>query len=344
MAKSDGGTGGNGTGPGITRRAVLTAGAVGATALAGGAAVWSWKKGLWLGTIQEARVGAATTKPPRVFDFRAGPPDAAKPLAIVTGPSPAALARQAVAALGGMQAFVKRGDKVLVKPNVGWDRTPEQAANTNPEIVAALCEMCFAAGAASVVVSDVTCNEMHRTFDASGIGKAARDAGAKVVFPRDAHLTEVDFNGAVVRSWPVYTHFFDVDRVINVPIAKQHSLSGLTLGMKNWFGVIGGMRARLHQDIHGTVADLATSIRPTLTVVDAFRILVGNGPQGGRPEDVRLARTVIASADPVAADAVAASLFGKKAQDLEYLRIAHARGLGEIDRSKMAVKEIALGT
>lgn len=322
----------------VTRRKLLVAGAAGAFGIAGaGLAIWTKRKGLWLGRLQENGAAAAS---PRVFDFRVAAPSGPAPVAVVTGTSAAGLAKEALKALGGMESFVKRGDRVLIKPNAGWDRKPELAANTNPEVIRALCEMCFAAGASEVIVSDFSCNETHRCFDSSGIGAAARAAGAEVVFPRDAYLKEIDFNGEAIRSWPVYTHFLEVDKFINVPIAKQHGLARITLGMKNWFGVIGGLRNRLHQNINTSIADLATSIRPTLTVIDAYRILISNGPQGGRLADVKDARTLIASTDPVAADSLATALFGLKPEDLPYLPMAHSRGLGEIDRSAMSIREI----
>lgn len=322
----------------ITRRKLIAAGAAGALGIAAaGLAIWTKRKGLWLGRLHGSGAGASS---PRVFDFRVAAATSTPPIAVVTGASAAGLAKEALKVLGGMELFVKRGDRVLIKPNAGWDRRPELAANTNPEVIGALCEMCFAAGASKVIVSDYSCNETHRCFDSSGIGAAARVAGAEVIFPREAYLREIDLNGEAIRSWPVFTHFLDVDKFINVPIAKQHGLARLTLGMKNWFGVIGGLRNRLHQDINTSIADLATFVRPTLTVIDAYRILISNGPQGGRLVDVKDARTLIASADPVAADSIATALFGLKPEDLPYLPLAHSRGLGEIDRSAMSIREI----
>lgn len=333
-----------GMGAPITRRKLLLTGVAAAAGIAGtSGAIWTRKKGLWLGRFEEGSSGKAG-ETPRVFDFRVEQAAAALPVVVATGGSPSALARSALDALGGIGTFIKRGERVLIKPNVGWDRAPEMAANTNPELVKTLCEMCWNAGAAAVIVSDNTCNEMHRCFDSSGIGAAAKAAGAEVVFPRDALLKELDFNGEAIRSWPVYPHFFEVDRLINVPVAKQHSLARVTLGMKNWFGVIGGLRFRLHQSVDRCVADLATFIRPTLTVIDAYRILLRNGPQGGRVSDVKVAGTLIASVDPVSADVLAATLFDIKGEDLPYLRIAHSRGLGEIDRQRMSIRETAVAS
>ncbi len=325
----------------VTRRKLLAAGAAGALGVAGaGLAIWTKRKGLWLGRLQD---GGAVASSPRVFDFRIADTKGTAPIAIVTGASAAGLAKEALKSLGGMELFVKRGDRVLIKPNAGWDRRAELAANTNPDVIRTLCEMCLTAGAGKVIVSDFSCNETHRCFDSSGIGAAARSAGAEVVFPREAYLKEIDFNGEAIRSWPVYSHFLEVDKLINVPIAKQHGLARVTLGMKNWFGIIGGLRNRLHQNINTSIVDLATSIRPTLTVIDAYRILISNGPQGGRLADVKDARTLIASTDPVAADSLATALFGLNPEDLPYLPLAHSRGLGQIDRAAMSIRELTTG-
>jgi uncharacterized protein (DUF362 family) len=250
-------------------------------------------------------------------------------MAVVQGDSPRLLARRAIDELGGIRRFISRGDVVVLKPNAGWDRTPEQAANTNPEIVSEVARMCFEAGAKSVVVTDVPVNESRRCFARSGIEAAARSVGAQVVLPEDRKFKEVDLGGEVLSVWPVLEPFLAADKMINIPVAKHHSLTGATLGMKNWYGILGGVRHRLHQRIHESLADLAAFMRPTLTIVDAYRVLVRNGPTGGNLADVALKKTVIASIDPVAADAYAAkAYFDLDPQRLPYLKFAADRGLG----------------
>ena len=209
-------------------------------------------------------------------------------MTIITGDDPAQLARQALEELGGVRRFIARGDVVLLKPNIGWDRTPEQAANTNPDVVAEIILHCLNAGARRVVVTDVSCNDPRRCFQRSGIAEAAQLAGAEVRLPDPSMFKEVDLQGEVLRAWPVLDLFLNADKIINIPIAKHHSLTGTTLGMKNWYGMLGGPRHQLHQRIHESLVDLADFVRPTLTVIDSYRILVRNGPTGGNLQDVLL--------------------------------------------------------
>jgi uncharacterized protein (DUF362 family) len=257
-------------------------------------------------------------------------------MAIITGDDPAQLARQALEELGGIRRFIARGDAVLVKPNIGWDRTPEQAANTNPDVVAEIVRQCTNAGAKRVIVTDVSCNDPRRCFQRSGIAEAAQRAGADVVLPDPAMFKEVDLQGEILRAWPVLDLFLNVDKVINIPIAKHHSLTGTTLGMKNWYGMLGGPRHQLHQKIHESLVDLADFVRPTLTVVDCYRILVRNGPTGGNLQDVLLKRTLVAGTDPVALDAyVAKAYWNLDVSSLPYLKMAASRGLGTYEFEKL---------
>ena len=258
------------------------------------------------------------------------PPDPKLPeLVVAQGGEPDRLAQAALDALGGITRFIARGDVVVIKPNIGWDRGPEQAANTNPDLVAALVRLCQNAGARSVVVTDVSCNEPRSCFDRSGIAEAARRAGAAVVLPEPRHFKEVNLRGDSLGVWPVLEPFLTADKVINVPIAKHHSLTGVTLGMKNWYGILGGPRSRLHQRIHESLVDLAAFMRPTLTVMDAYRVLVRNGPTGGSLADVEVRKMLVASTDPVALDAyVAKAYWDIDVQRLPFLRLAEARGLG----------------
>src|SRR3954466_378396 len=268
------------------------------------------------------------------------PADPALPeMAIIQGDDPAQLARQAVEELGGMRRFISRGDLVLVKPNIGWDRTPEQAANTNPEVVAEIVRQCLNVGAKRVTVADVSCNEARRCFQRSGIAEAAQRAGAELILPDPSRFKEVDLQGEVLRDWQVFDAFLNVDKVINVPIAKHHALTGTTLGMKNWYGMLGGQRNQLHQKIHESLVDLADFVRPTLTVIDCYRILLRNGPTGGNLEDVLLKKTVVASTDPVAVDAyVAKAYWNLEVDALPYLKLAAKRGLGSYEFEKVRTR------
>ncbi|MBZ5515884.1 MAG: DUF362 domain-containing protein [Acidobacteriia bacterium] len=252
-------------------------------------------------------------------------------MAVAQGEDPRALVGKAIEAVGGVKRFVSRGDVVVVKPNIAWDRTPEQAANTNPQVVAEVVRLCLDAGAKKVVVTDVSCNDPRRCFERSGIAAAARAEGAEIILPEERMFKEVDLRGDVVTSWPVLEPFLTADKMINLPIAKHHSLTGVTLGMKNWYGILGGPRHRFHQRIHESLADLADFMRPTLTIMDAFRVLLRNGPTGGNLSDIALKKTVVASTDPVALDAyIAKAYWDLDASRLLYLRLAQERGLGRL--------------
>ncbi len=264
-------------------------------------------------------------------------------LSVAKGEEYAALVGRVLKPLGGMAQFVRPGAKVVVKPNIGWDRSPEQGANTHPLVVQALVAQALEAGAERVLVFDRTCNEQRRCYANSGIEKAVLALGDRraVVAQIDRRkFVPVDIvKGKSLTRWEIYKDALDCDCYINVPVAKHHGLSGLTLGLKNSMGVIGGNRGMLHHDLGQRLADLATVVQPRLTVIDATRILLRNGPQGGDPEDVRKTDTLIASADPVAADAYATTLFGLRPDAIESTVAAHRMGLGEMDLQRIRVVE-----
>lgn len=263
-------------------------------------------------------------------------------LAVATGRSPEAITRASVEALGGMKRFVSRGDVVVVKPNMAWDRTPEQAANTNPFVVAAVVRMCYEAGAKKVKVFDRAVNDPRRCYVQSGISDAAGKAGADVSHVDERRFRDMKIQGSVLKSWPLYTEVFEADKVINVPVAKHHGLAKLTMGIKNWMGVMGGLRRQIHQRLDESLVDLAMTVRPALVVLDAVRILTDNGPQGGDLADVKLMNTVIAGTDQVAVDAYGATLFGMKGSDLGYVVIGERQGLGKMDLTAMTIKRISV--
>jgi uncharacterized protein (DUF362 family) len=265
-------------------------------------------------------------------------------MTVVQGGEPRALVQTAFKNLGGIGRFVSRQDVVVIKPNIAWDRTPEQAANTNPDVVAEVVRQCWQAGAKRVIVTDVSCNEPRRCFHRSGIEAAARAEGAEVILPDPELFREVELGGVVLKSWPVFTPFLEADKIINLPIAKHHELTGATLGMKNWYGILGGERNRLHQQIHQSLADLASFMLPTVTLIDCYRVLLRNGPTGGNLEDVALKKTMVAGTDPVALDAyVAKAYWNLDPAQLPYLQMAANRGLGTVDFEKLQVKVSQLG-
>ena len=277
----------------------------------------------------------------QVRDFRIADDPSQNVLAIAkSSRDPAKLTRLAVDGLGGMKRFISNGDIVAIKPNIGWDRTPAHAANTNPQVVAALVQMAFEAGAKRVIVTDASCNEPNRCFQRSGIWAAAYDLGAKIVLPAAHRFREMRMKGDVLDLWPVYTPLINVDKLINAPVAKHHNLSRYTAAMKNWYGVLGGRRNRLHQNIDTSIADLATFMRPTLTVVDATRVLMRNGPQGGNIDDAKDMHQVFASVDEVAADAYGCTLIGEKPERIPYLKMGHERGIGNMSWEQVRRVEV----
>lgn len=246
--------------------------------------------------------------------------------------------------LGGMGKFVSAGDTVVVKPNIGWDRTVEQGANSHPLVVRALVEMALDSGAQMVKVFDHTCNETRRCYANSGIQETLKEIGDRRV--RLDHIDRRKFvpvdikKGKSLTRWDIYRDALEADCYINVPVAKHHGLSRLTLGLKNSMGVIGGNRGSLHHDLGQKLADLATVVHADLTVIDATRMLLRNGPQGGRVQDVKVANTIIATRDPVAADAYATLQFGLQPEEIDSTVAAHQLGLGEIDPARMMIRKI----
>jgi uncharacterized protein (DUF362 family) len=317
---------------GLTRREamlqLLRAGGIAAVAAGGGA---------WLSTRSARPEPQAVEQARR--DHRTGAKPELPQMTVVQGGEPRDLIRRALTDLGGIGRFIGRQDVVMIKPNIAWDRTPEQAANTNPDLVAEVVRQCWQAGARRVIVTDVSCNEPRRCFQRSGIQAAARTEGAEVILPDPDLFREVDLGGVVLKSWPVFAPFLEADKILNLPIAKHHNLTGATLGMKNWYGILGGQRNRLHQQIHQSLADLAGFMLPTLTIMDCYRILLRNGPTGGNLEDVELKKTVVASTDPVALDAyVAKAYWNLDPERLPYLQMAANRGLGTTDFETLRVK------
>lgn len=262
-------------------------------------------------------------------------------LVLVRGGAPEEALQTALDALGGLAQFSPKGRTIVVKPNIGWDRMPAQAANTDPELVAAAVDAFIQAGA-KVQVFDNTCNAAQRCYRRSGIEEAAKKAGAKVSFMHEKLYRNVDLpDGEEVKSWPIYRNYLEADLRVNLPILKHHTLAGVTMGLKNLMGVMGGDRPTIHKGFDRKLIDIAAPILPELTILDARRVLRRNGPQGGNLDDVEIMNTLIAGFDPVAVDAEGARLFGRDPRDLDYLAEAERRGLGSIERPD-GFKEVIL--
>jgi len=261
-------------------------------------------------------------------------------LAVARGKDAGKMVRAAIDRIGGMGRFIKPGDRVLLKPNVAWDRQPEQAANTNPLVVGAVVKLCLEAKAAFVWVTDVPVNDPYRSFARSGIEEAVKKAGGAIKFTAENNFVTTDLKGEALKIWPVSMFYHQVDKVINMPLVKHHSLSKCTMAMKNLYGVLGGQRNRLHQEINTSIADLAAAIRPTLTVMDATRVLKRNGPTGGNLADVSAENTVIAGVDQVAIETYSLRFLDLKAEEVPYILMAEKRGIGISDLKSLNIAEM----
>lgn len=266
-------------------------------------------------------------------------------LVVARGANPAAITRAVVDALGGIRKFVKPGNDVIVKPNIcNAQNGPEYASTTNPDVVAELVKMCLEAGAKRVRVMDYPFSgTAAAAYTKSGIREAVEKVGGQMEVMASGKFVPLDLpNGRSLKSTRVYQDILTADVVINVPIAKHHGSAQLTLALKGLMGVIQN-RGELHLALDQRIADLNTALKPTLNVIDGVRVLMNHGPTGGNLNDVKIANTVIASHDPVAADAYAAqALFAKPPHDIRHIRISAEMGLGTYDFGKVRVKEVTV--
>jgi len=284
--------------------------------------------------------GSAGTSPQRALP--PAPTGDQAYLAAAHGASPSAITEAALKAVGGIERFVKSGQSVIIKPNICVDyHTAEYAATTNPEVVAALVKLCLGAGAKRVRVMDMPFGGTpEAAYAITGIAEAVKGAGGEMEIMSPVKFIKTAIpEGKDLKAWDIYRDALEADVLIDVPIAKHHSLSRLTLGGKNLLGLVSSAN-QIHQNLGQRIADLISVIRPTLTVVDAYRILVAHGPTGGSLNDVKAANTVIASHDIVAADAYGATLFNLKGKDVAFVKAAADMGLGTLDLASVKVAEV----
>jgi uncharacterized protein (DUF362 family) len=264
-------------------------------------------------------------------------------MVVVHGTDPSEMVATALRAFGGIEKFISSGDRVLIKPNIGFDRPPILGATTSPAVVGAVVGLCVAAGAREVIVSDNPINSPAASFTRSGIADAARQAGGEVYFISESDFRPAAIGGVAIDRFAAATDLLGrVDRVIGIPTLKDHNLAGMSFAMKNWYGLLGRGRNRFHQDIHNVIADLAMMLKPTLVIGDATRILMTNGPTGGSPADVKPGNTIIAATDSVAVDAYGVGLLGRTLDDSPSIQLAAERGIGVADVSKLRVEEITV--
>jgi uncharacterized protein (DUF362 family) len=281
----------------------------------------------------------------RLLAALAAPAAPARPLLVaVREGTRTAMIDRALAEFGGIGTFVKPGQTVLIKPNIGWDVPPERGANTHPELVARLVTACREAGAKSVSIFDHTCDQWNRCYATSGIERAARESGAKLVPGNDETMyREVAIpKGVALKSTAVHELYLDSDVVINVPVLKHHSGSLMTAAMKNLMGVVWDRRFYHTHDLHQCIADFATVRPPTLNVLDAYHPMVRSGPRGRAETDLVELRSLLASPDIVALDAAAARLLGHEPSAIRHIPLAAALGAGTMDLDAVDIRRLSL--
>jgi uncharacterized protein (DUF362 family) len=254
-------------------------------------------------------------------------------MAIVRGGQREKTVQSALAALGGIERFVRPGDRVLLKVNAAFASPPSLNATSHPELVKAVAGLCLKAGAGRVIVTDNPINDPQSCFDLTGISRAAKESGAEVMLPATRYFRPVTVPGAtLLESWPVlFEPFRFVNKVIGLAPVKDHHRSGASMTLKNWYGLLGGRRNIFHQDIHTIITELGMLMRPTLVILDGTQTMMQNGPTGGSLSDLKDTNTMIVSTDGVAADAFGASLLERRLSDLPHIQSAAEAGAGTAD-------------
>jgi len=267
----------------------------------------------------------------RIPDFSVK--EAGNKMAVVQGDDRIKTVNLAIKALGGIETFIKKGDRVLLKVNAAFASPPAFSATTNPQLIEEVIKLCYAAGASSVAVTDNPINDPSSCFALTGIENAAKQAGAKIILPEEGLFMPLSVaGGSLIRDWPVLCKpLFNADKLIGMAPVKDHHRSGASMTMKNWYGLLGGRRNIFHQDIHNIIKELAMMVKPTLVILDGTVSMMTNGPTGGSLSDLKQTATMIAGTDQVAVDAFGSSLLGKNAGELPYIEKAHAVGAGEMD-------------
>jgi len=266
------------------------------------------------------------------------PQIAGQTISVVQGSDRVETLNKAIELLGGIERFVKPGETVAIKPNVAFASPPMLGATARPELVAEVVRLCYSRGKArQVIVADNPINDPASCFMLSGIGKAASEAGAKVILPKNHLFKNTTLaGGKLIKNWPIFFGPFEkIDKLIGIAPVKHHHRSGASMTMKNWYGLLGGRRNIFHQDINTIIAELAMMVRPTLVILDGTEVMMTNGPTGGSISDLRRANTLIAGCDMVAADSYGCSLLGLKVSDLAYLTKAERSGAGTTDYNSL---------
>ena len=265
-------------------------------------------------------------------------------LVAVKGGEPGMMFDKAIQSLGGMSAYVKKGQTVVVKPNIGWDTTPDRAANTNPELVGRIVKHCIEAGAKEVYVFDHTCDNWVKCYRSSEIEKYAKEVGGKVVPGNsEGNYQEVTLTGTQkLKTVKVHEKVLEADVFINVPVLKHHSSTKLSLAMKNLMGVVWDRRYWHRNDLHRCIAEFPKFRKPDLNIIDGYAILKRNGPRGVSRSDVLVSKSLLVSPDIVAIDAAATKIFGMDPAQVPYIRYADEMGIGTMDLANLNINRIKL--
>ena len=269
------------------------------------------------------------------------PVAAAYDLAAVRGGNGGDMFDRAIEAIGGISKYVKKGQKVVVKPNIGWDAPPERAANTNPDVVARIVKRCKEAGASEVYVFDNTCNKWDRCYRNSGIEEAVKKEGGKMIPGNtESFYKEVEIpNGKSLKKAKVHKMILESDVFINVPVMKHHSSTRISLAMKNLMGVVWDRKFYHSNDLHQCIADFCTFKMPDLNIIDGYNMMTKNGPRGVSVADVTNLKALIASSDIVAADAAATKMFGLQPDDIGHIAIGHEMKLGNMNLEELSISK-----
>ncbi len=280
-----------------------------------------------------AEILGAVFKPPLPFD-----------LVAVKGGEADSMFDRGIASLGGMKNFIKKGQTVLLKPNIGWDTSPERAANTNPKLVSRIIEHCLSAGAKEVNVFDHTCDNWSRCYSNSGIEKAVKEAGGKIASgASEGYYQNIEVKkGKILTSAKVHELLLSADVFINVPVLKSHGSGRITAGMKNLMGVVWDRGYWHRNDLHQCIADFSSYRKPDLIVIDAYNVMLRNGPRGVSTDDLALMKSQIISTDVVAADAAAAKIFGTEPDNVPYIKIAGEMNIGTKDLTQLRINRIKM--
>jgi len=265
-------------------------------------------------------------------------------MTVVRGKDPEKMMRAGLGEMGGIGSFVQKGDIVVIKPNVAFDRSPALGATTNPDVLKVVARLCQEAGARKIIVADNPINQPEGCFFKSGIQRAAEEVGAEVMLPKPSAFSPIKIGGEVLKTWPMfYRPLEQATKLIGVAPCKDHNLCSASMTMKNWYGLLGGRRNQFHQQIHTVIADFPHMIKPSFVVLDATRVLMQNGPTGGKLSDVLEGNTLVIGTDMVAVDTFGYTLFGRDPDKLDYLHKAEARGLGSTKWKEQNWREVLAG-